>query len=325
MDRARLLLSVGVWLGFGAAAVLALLNLVSAVFIPVDGLFFTAICALFAWGIWQRQFGAAMAAMAYQIIPLTMMSLRTDKLEYIVAMVAILAAKTAFAAAFLVAAIGLWKERAAHRTLPWLVVLLLMVVGFLSFRAYKIPVPSMEDTFLVGDRVLAERASWFLGRAPRNGDIVVFLYPKNREKLFVKRVVGIPGDRVRMEGTQLFRNGSPVKEDYAIHRSEQSRLKHFPPEGGDSELFIEGSLDAFEDHIKNGEVVVPDGQYFVLGDNRDNSLDSRYWGFVPREDILASPVLIFGSYEPNDDDLAPNALRQTILDVRWNRLLKLVF
>jgi signal peptidase I len=161
-----------------------------------------------------------------------------------------------------------------------------------------------------------------LGRAPQNGEIVVFRYPKDKAKLFVKRVVGVPKDRLRMEGERLYRNGALVKEEHAVYRSGRFRqFERFPP-SDDSGWGRAEDGNPFANNIENGEVVVPDGQYFVLGDNRDNSLDSRYWGFVPNEDILARAVVIYGSYEPDEDSGTPSFLDRTIRNFRWSRVLK---
>jgi signal peptidase I len=179
----------------------------------------------------------------------------------------------------------------------------------------------MEETLQVGDLVLAERASWSLGRTPRNGEIIVFDYPRDPTKLFVKRVVGVPGDRIRMQGTKLYRNGSEVIEDYAVYKN--ISRDQFPPSSAPAYI-TEGIDDAWlQQHVRDGEILVPEGNYFVLGDNRDNSLDSRYWGFVPRENISASVILIYASY---DTDLDSESLRAlpTILNTRWERLLKVL-
>jgi signal peptidase I len=316
----------GMWWGLGTSLLLVGLSTLYVVLSdPVAGLFYVALYAMFAFGIWRRQVWAAIAAAGYQLIPLATGELAGSSSPYgwITVALAILI-KNAVAAGFLVAAIGLWEERSAHRTAPWLIVLALLSLGSASFRVYHQPTPSMENTLLVGDRILAERASWLMGRTPQNGNIIMFLYPKDRTKVFIKRVVGIPGDRLRMEGEQLYRNGSAVKEDYTIHLSKDRYFKRFPP--AHDVAWTPGEESPFANHIDKGEIVVPDGQYFVLGDNRDNSLDSRYWGFVPRADILSSPVLIYASYEPTDDEgLRGLPKLHTIRDLRWNRLLKVPF
>ena len=141
---------------------------------------------------------------------------------------------------------------------------------------------------------------------------------------FIKRVVGIPGDRLHTHERALYRNGSQLAEDYAVYMNPKpDPRREFPPISDSlfsspSDQLLKEMLDKNQ---QNGEIVVPDGKYFVLGDNRDNSLDSRYFGFVDRKDIVASPLVIYASYEV--DPTTGSIATRSILNMRWKRILKL--
>jgi signal peptidase I len=219
------------------------------------------------------------------------------------------------------AARQLWRLAAWRRHWPWIAVLAADACLWLGFGPYMMPTASMEPTMLRGDCYLAETLTWRLGRTPRRGDLIVFRYPVDRKQIYVKRVIGVPGDRLHMIDKQLFLNGAAVPEPYAVHQAvftHDWRRENFP---GDLRNYapVRG-WETMRNNIRDGEVVVPEGQYFVLGDNRDNSFDSRYWGFVPRADILGSPLLVYGSYDLKGEE--PGKTPGSILNTRWSRLLK---
>jgi signal peptidase I len=209
---------------------------------------------------------------------------------------------------------------AALRVWPWLVVIAATVLPWLFLRPFSIPTGSMEDTILMGDYILVETVSPRLGRLPRDGDLVVFRYPPDRRQIFVKRIEGVAGDRLHFRNKQLYRNGSPVTESYARHKTDyiDSYRDNLPSEAN-ARLYA-GGEKMLAENVKDGEVVVPPGAYFVLGDNRDASLDSRYWGFVPSSDIIGTPLLIYASYDSGSQPGDKGS--QTILNLRWRRLLK---
>lgn len=171
-------------------------------------------------------------------------------------------------------------------------------------HAYVIRSGSMENTILVGDRLLA----FPINSTPQRGELVIHRYPLDSRQTFVKRVVAIAGDRVRLKDKQLIVNGSVVKEPYAIHREQyvDTFRDNFP---ADPPASLQGKwAEELASHVVNGELVVPPGKYFVLGDNRDDSLDSRYFGFLDRADLLYRPSLIYFSADG--------------AHVRWDRILK---
>ncbi|MEJ7609400.1 MAG: signal peptidase I [Bryobacteraceae bacterium] len=131
----------------------------------------------------------------------------------------------------------------------------------------------------------------------KRGDIIVFGYPVDIRQTFVKRVIGVPGDRIRIENKQVFRNGLKLNEPYKIHKTEyiDGYRDNFP-----SQPYLqlsEGAIEMLQKNVQSNEIVVPPAGYFAMGDNRDNSLDSRFWGFVPRENIIGKPLIIYWSYE----------------------------
>jgi signal peptidase I len=193
---------------------------------------------------------------------------------------------------------------------PWIMVAVLSVLPFLFFQAFVMPTGSMEDTLLIGDRILVQR---FPAPKPKRGYMVVFVYPIDRRQTFVKRIIGMPGDRIKIARKMVYRNGVPLNEPYAVHKTtyEDSYRDNFPSEA--NVYMSPAGTEMLQKHVVNGEVVVPDGKYFVLGDNRDSSLDSRYWGFVSLGDFIGKPLLIYDS-------------KQTIgrRQVRWERIFKLL-
>jgi signal peptidase I len=149
----------------------------------------------------------------------------------------------------------------------------------------------------------------------------------------VKRAIGIPGDRIKLVNKQLVLNGHAANEPYVIHRTQyvDSYRDNFPA-APDSSL-PPRAIDMLQNHVQNGELVVPPGSVFAMGDNRDDSLDSRYWGFVPRENIVGTPVIIYWSYEASTAALTnPNIGIDHIIDIvtnffsktRWNRTFKII-
>lgn len=191
--------------------------------------------------------------------------------------------------------------------IQFVVSVLVIVVFMITFviQAFRVPSESMENTLLIGDFLLADKlhfaepggiGSWLLPyRTVRRGDVVVFRYPVDPSQYFVKRVIGLPGDRIRLENKMVFVNGSLLRENYVIHsmRNLEMYRDDFPLHAGmppDVDRRWRRELDR---HIDRGELVVPPGEYFVMGDNRDQSLDSRYWGFVPRGNIMGRPLLIY--------------------------------
>ena len=203
-------------------------------------------------------------------------------------------------------------------------------------QAYVVPTGSMESTIRIGDHMLVDRVT-FAGhgskgfhmlpyREPQHGDIVVFHYPEDVRQTYVKRVIGVPGDRIHFEGQQVIRNGRRLTEAYTQH------INNYPDPYRDQFPLAPGinttprGRDMFEHHVQNGEVIVPPETLFVLGDNRENSEDSRYWGFVPRSYVVGKPLLVYWSYDAPTDQLTEWSVDH-VIDVathfftrsRWER------
>ncbi len=180
-------------------------------------------------------------------------------------------------------------------------------------QAYVIPTGSMEGTLRVGDHMLVDRVTFSppgsIGpkilpyRELKRGDIVAFLYPEDTRQTYVKRIIGVPGDHIRMENGQVIRNGARLTEPYTQHIAAMADdyRDNFPL--GPSMSTTRRGRDMFENHVRDGEVIVPPQTLFVLGDNRNNSEDSRYWGFVPRDYVVGKPLLVYWSYDAPTDDL----------------------
>jgi signal peptidase I len=226
----------------------------------------------------------------------------------------------------------------------WTVTIILLLFGTTTLvQAYVIPTGSMENTLLVGDHLLVDKLAYspsgsvsqhLLPYDPlRRGDIIVFRYPVNINESFVKRIIGVPGDRLRLADKQVILNGKPVNEPYVYHSTDyiDSYRDNFP---GEPNVHVEQpALDMLRNHVQNGEVVVPPNSYFAMGDNRDFSLDSRYWGFVPRDNIIGKPLLIYWSYnaptgELTNPAISVNHLVDMVLHfptkTRWVRTFRLI-
>lgn len=203
---------------------------------------------------------------------------------------------------------------------------LFLVVRTFVVEAYRIPTSSMENTLLVGDFLLVNKAiygghipgtglTFPAVREPRRGDVVVFHPPHDPERNYVKRLVGMPHDTLEMRNKTLYLDGVPVEEPYARHVDGRPDTEH-PDMGWQSNHLIAGPPKGYHPTRDNwGPLVVPDEEYFVLGDNRDNSEDSRYWGFVPRDQIRGRPWLVYYSQAPTGGVPVPWYKR-----VRWGRL-----
>ncbi|MDR3320064.1 MAG: signal peptidase I [Desulfovibrio sp.] len=183
---------------------------------------------------------------------------------------------------------SVWREYAEAL---FLALLLALFIRSFLVQAFRIPSESMVSTLLAGDHLLASKCAYgirlpftnlriYQGEEPVRGDIIIFKYPNDPSVDYIKRVVGVPGDVVAVCNKQLYRNGQPVRENY-VRFTNPSQM--------------EPVRDNF------GPVTVPEGKYFVMGDNRDNSLDSRFWGFVDRNSILAKAWRIYWSWEGISD------------------------
>lgn len=226
------------------------------------------------------------------------------------------------------------------------VVIAVFVITFIV-QAFQIPSESMMNTLLVGDYLLVNKLCYGgkgLGdhlmpyQKIARGDIVVFHYPVDPQQHFVKRVIGMPGDRLRLVNKQVWINGKVLKEPYVRFLDPPNNMfrDNFPRLDTPA-VWMEGKwwLE-MRKLVEDGQLIVPQGHYFVMGDNRDNSQDSRYWGFVPRENIIGRPLLIYWSVHTSDPNRSANStwsgklyhfaygIMHIFQMTRWNRTLRLV-
>jgi signal peptidase I len=236
-----------------------------------------------------------------------------------------------------------------------LVTVLLALFGT-SFvvQAFKIPSASMEGTLLIGDHLLVNKfifggsGAWYERVLPyrplERGDIIVFKYPYADHQHFVKRVIGLPGDRLKMVDQQMFVNGKPLNEPYVVHDHDQLANydpfnTSFPPRRDQmisQQVVTEsGWRETLRSYVQGDEIVVPPGKLFAMGDNRDHSSDSRYWGFVDRSAIMGRPFLIYWSVDATSNDYTQTTFLQRLVGVfdtlahlpsrtRWSRMLHTV-
>lgn len=189
---------------------------------------------------------------------------------------------------------------------------LFLVTRAFLVEMYKIPTPSMQGTLLVGDFLVVDKLVYGpeipfttlrfpAMRHPRRGDVIVFKWPANPSINFVKRVVGVPGDTLLMKNGVLYRDGAALAENYVTHSSPDTDLA--AEDFRWQRDYLVRSAHASESYWPSrnnwGPLIVPASDYFVLGDNRDNSLDSRYWGFVPDSLVRGRPLFVYFSYQPD--------------------------
>jgi signal peptidase I len=229
----------------------------------------------------------------------------------------------------------------------------LFILTFLG-QNYVIPSGSMEKTLLVGDHLLVDRITlapptkWMPlvhYREPKRGDIVVFIKPVTdpdadgnpQYLILVKRLIGVPGDRIHLRNGIVILNGVAQNQPYApVITSEnyQEFLDEFPSEPPPDIAQVPDSWSKvdFPNNVVNGDLVVPPGKYFMMGDNRHNSLDSRYWGFVPRENIVGRPLFNYWSFETPEDQYNQPGIGNSLAwmghvalhfftETRWSRTL----
>jgi signal peptidase I len=190
-------------------------------------------------------------------------------------------------------------------------VILALFVRTWVFQAFKIPTGSMENNLLIGDHLIVNKMIFpptmtGLERAVlprrdiRRGDVIVFKYPEDPERDFIKRVIGLPGERLELRRKKIYINDKPIEEPYV-------RFLEPPP--------AEDAARSDDLRAWYGPVTVPEHQYFMMGDNRDNSQDSRYWGFLPETYIKGKALFIYFSFEEN------GSLSNMFTDIRWGRIL----
>ena len=193
-------------------------------------------------------------------------------------------------------------------------VILALFIRTFVVQAFKIPTGSMEPNLLVGDHLLVNKfvfAPTLAGlertllpmRPIVRGDVVVFKFPEDPERDFIKRIVGLPGETIEVKGTQVLVNGTAIVQPFA-----HFLLPHDP----------NASLDDGDPREHYGPVTVPAGHYFAMGDNRDNSQDSRYWGFLPGHYVKGRALMIYWSF---DDDPSTSGVMKLVGGTRWSRLL----
>jgi signal peptidase I len=239
------------------------------------------------------------------------------------------------------------------RSLLSIIVMALFALTFI-LQPFRIPSESMERTLLVGDFLLVNKMIYgrpglwshlLPYRQVQRGDIVVFHFPLDPIDHVVKRVVGVPGDRIRLVNGVVYRNGSPVTEPNAVYESagEDAFRDQFPLGGYTNPGIDPHWWQLMRNDVQSGELIVPANSYFVLGDNRNHSRDSRYWGFVPRANIVGRPFVIYFSLrQPSATDLPElpevragggpgdklrdgNAVVDKVTGfARWNRMLRVV-
>jgi len=232
----------------------------------------------------------------------------------------------------------------------WAVTILMLLFGTTTVaQAFVIPTGSMQDTLLIGDHLLVDKLAYAPAGSltkhllpyqdPRHGDIIVFRYPPEISQTLVKRLIGAPGDRLKIDRGVVYRNGIRLNEPYVYHKyAYDPMLDNFPTpccRPVKEELALQAQREMLARNMIAGEVMVPANAYFAMGDDRDNSSDSRFWGFVPRENIIGKPFVIYWSYRASTDDLtgesAGSMLRHFVdlgehffTRTRWERTLKLV-
>jgi signal peptidase I len=230
----------------------------------------------------------------------------------------------------------------------------LFILTFLG-QNFVIPSGSMENTLLVGDHLLVDRitlappANWMPlvhYREPQRGDIVVFIKPvsdpdadgKPQYLFLVKRLIGVPGDHIHLRNGIVNINGVPQDQPHAQpttldnHSDFLDEFPSVPPDPEPGNLVPEAWAVEFSSHIVDGDLVVPPGKYFMMGDNRHNSADSRFWGFVPRENIVGRPLFNYWSFKTSEDQYEQTGIGNTVAwmghvalhfftDTRWKRTL----
>lgn len=211
-------------------------------------------------------------------------------------------------------------------------------------QAFKIPTPSMEDNLLVGDHLLVNKFAFGAPgsvtdrvlplRSIHRGDIIVFKYPRDLTKHYVKRVIGLPGDKLHVVDSEVFVNGQPLVEPYKRLRPNSFRAD-FPGLLGSNDYQQDGITGWYEPFREGSEIVIPPDRYFAMGDNRDNSADSRYWGFVPRELIVGKALVVYWSYESDSDEYRQTQMSEKVQQTfsfignfftktRWSRTFKII-
>ena len=228
----------------------------------------------------------------------------------------------------------------------WTITILILLFGTSTIaQPFVIPTSSMHNTLLTGDHLIVDKLAY----APpgpisrhllpyedvKRGDIIVFRHPTLITVDYVKRVIGIPGDHIKLVNKQVFVNGKALNEPYTIHLDNTMNYRdNFPqgePDFAADPKMLERAYAMLRENVVNGELVVPANSYFAMGDNRDNSLDSRYWGLVPRVNIMGKPLIIFWSYDAPTDDLKDYNLHHLVdlglhffTKTRWDRTFKLI-
>jgi len=222
----------------------------------------------------------------------------------------------------------------------------LFIITFVV-QAFEIPSSSMEDTLLIGDHVFvnrvqfAPRSNWIQPLVPYRDvhflDIVVFISPKEPGLYVVKRIIGVPGDRIHLRNGVVYRNGQALQEPYVNHNADKfdsyrNDFPSVPPPPEDLNIWSNWAID-LPQYIKGDDIVVPPGHYFGMGDHRGVSLDSRYWGFIPQENVIGRPMFIYWSFKTPDDQYQKTAwsdrisflLTRVVLhffdETRWKRTL----
>jgi signal peptidase I len=225
------------------------------------------------------------------------------------------------------------KKSVAREYLESIVVAVILALFIRTFvvQAFKIPTGSMETNLLIGDHLLVNKmvysASWghwedvLLGKRPiQRGHVIVFKYPDDPSRDFIKRVIGLPGETVEIRDKTVYIDGKPLTEGYT--HFQEPPLRRDDPEYG---LRSEGIRDNW------GPRQVPAGELFVMGDNRDNSRDSRFWGFLPEDQVKGRALLVYWSYEATREEYHRTGIVDWLRDTasafgktRWNRFFHLI-